>query len=164
MSPAFRAGDRSSARCRGATRRRPSATAAAESRRRTPPGSSAGAENARARCVETRCDRPNGEESGCSRRDQAAPHCRACGRTPTRANRPFAFSPAGAAGRRCCRRAWPPSGSGQDGALKGKTEPRQTASRARPLARRARRTLRPPTVFIRARKPCVRLRLTTEGW
>ena len=25
-------------------------------------------------------------------------------------------------------------------------------------------TLRPPTVFMRARKPCVRLRLTTEGW
>jgi hypothetical protein len=24
--------------------------------------------------------------------------------------------------------------------------------------------LRPPAVFIRARKPCVRLRLTTEGW
>jgi len=41
---------------------------------------------------------------------------------------------------------------------------RQTQRRARPLARRARRTLRPPTVFMRARKPWVRLRLTTEGW
>jgi hypothetical protein len=39
----------------------------------------------------------------------------------------------------------------------------QGASRARPLARRAESTLRPPTVFIRARKPWVRLRLTTEG-
>jgi hypothetical protein len=41
---------------------------------------------------------------------------------------------------------------------------RQGVSRARPLARRAESTLRPPTLFIRARKPCVRLRLTTEGW
>jgi len=40
----------------------------------------------------------------------------------------------------------------------------QGARRARPFARRAERTLRPPTLFIRARKPCVRLRLTTEGW
>jgi hypothetical protein len=40
----------------------------------------------------------------------------------------------------------------------------QTASRTRPFARRARRTLRPPILFIRARKPCVRLRRTTEGW
>jgi hypothetical protein len=40
----------------------------------------------------------------------------------------------------------------------------QGVSRSRPLARRAESTLRPPTVFIRARKPCVRLRLTTEGW
>jgi hypothetical protein len=39
----------------------------------------------------------------------------------------------------------------------------QTASRARPFARRARRTLRPPILFMRARKPCVRLRRTTEG-
>ena len=39
----------------------------------------------------------------------------------------------------------------------------QGASRARPLARRAESTLRPPTVFIRARKPWVRLRLMTEG-
>ena len=40
----------------------------------------------------------------------------------------------------------------------------QGASRVRPFARRAERTLRPPTLFMRARKPCVRLRLTTEGW
>jgi hypothetical protein len=32
------------------------------------------------------------------------------------------------------------------------------------LARRARRTLRPPTDFIRARNPWVRFRRTTEGW
>src|SRR5262249_39088070 len=41
---------------------------------------------------------------------------------------------------------------------------RQGVRRLRPLARRAASTLRPPTVFILARKPCVRLRLTTEGW
>lgn len=41
---------------------------------------------------------------------------------------------------------------------------RQTARRARPLARRARITARPPLVFIRSRKPCVRFRRTTEGW
>jgi hypothetical protein len=40
----------------------------------------------------------------------------------------------------------------------------QTASRTRPFARRARRTLRPPMLFMRARKPWVRLRRTTEGW
>lgn len=40
----------------------------------------------------------------------------------------------------------------------------QTASRTRPFARRARRTLRPPILFMRARKPWVRLRRTTEGW
>ena len=40
---------------------------------------------------------------------------------------------------------------------------RQTASRARPLARRADRTLRPPTVFMRARKPCVRARRIFDG-
>ncbi len=39
----------------------------------------------------------------------------------------------------------------------------QTAKRLRPLARRALMTARPPTVFIRARKPWVRLRRTTEG-
>lgn len=39
-----------------------------------------------------------------------------------------------------------------------------TLSRARPLARRELITARPPTVRIRARKPCVRLRLSTLGW
>jgi hypothetical protein len=41
---------------------------------------------------------------------------------------------------------------------------RQTESLARPLARRADRTLRPPTVFILARNPCVRARRSLEGW
>jgi hypothetical protein len=41
---------------------------------------------------------------------------------------------------------------------------RQTDRRARPFARRADRTLRPPTVFIRARNPCVRARRNFEGW
>lgn len=40
----------------------------------------------------------------------------------------------------------------------------QTARRWRPLARRARITLRPPRVRMRTRKPWVRLRRTTEGW
>jgi hypothetical protein len=40
----------------------------------------------------------------------------------------------------------------------------QTESRARPFARRADRTLRPPTVFMRARKPCVRARRIFDGW
>ena len=40
----------------------------------------------------------------------------------------------------------------------------QTARRLRPLARRAFRTARPPRDFMRTRKPCVRLRFTTEGW
>jgi hypothetical protein len=40
----------------------------------------------------------------------------------------------------------------------------QTASRARPFARRARSTARPPRVRIRTRKPCVRLRRVTDGW
>src|SRR5574338_750751 len=39
----------------------------------------------------------------------------------------------------------------------------QTARRWRPLARRAARTLRPPLVRERTRKPWVRLRRTTEG-
>ena len=42
--------------------------------------------------------------------------------------------------------------------------PVDTESCLRPLARRRRRTARPAFVFIRARNPCVRLRLTTEGW
>jgi len=39
----------------------------------------------------------------------------------------------------------------------------QTASLARPFARRARSTARPPRVRIRTRKPCVRLRRVTDG-
>ena len=34
----------------------------------------------------------------------------------------------------------------------------------RPFARRRRNTSRPPRVFLRARKPCVRLRLLLCGW
>ena len=40
----------------------------------------------------------------------------------------------------------------------------QTAKRVRPLARRALITARPPRVFIRSRKPCVRARRVLEGW
>jgi hypothetical protein len=39
----------------------------------------------------------------------------------------------------------------------------QTAKRARPLARRALITARPPRVFIRSRNPCVRARRVLEG-
>ena len=39
-----------------------------------------------------------------------------------------------------------------------------TARRLRPFARRDASTLRPPRVAIRARNPCVRLRLMTLGW
>jgi len=39
-----------------------------------------------------------------------------------------------------------------------------TARRLRALARRALMMARPPRVFIRTRKPCVRLRFTMEGW
>ena len=39
-----------------------------------------------------------------------------------------------------------------------------TASLARPLARRARMTARPPRVFMRTKKPWVRFLLVTEGW
>lgn len=42
--------------------------------------------------------------------------------------------------------------------------PRQTARRLRPLARRRLSVRRPPGVRMRARKPWVRLRLTTLGW
>jgi hypothetical protein len=37
------------------------------------------------------------------------------------------------------------------------------ASRLRPLARRLLRTFRPPSVFMRARNPCVRARRILEG-
>src|SRR5690606_15248475 len=40
----------------------------------------------------------------------------------------------------------------------------QALRRLRPLARRRARILRPPTVFIRARKPWSRLRLRLLGW
>jgi len=40
----------------------------------------------------------------------------------------------------------------------------QTPSRARPFARRARITALPPRLRMRTRKPCVRLRRTTDGW
>jgi len=39
----------------------------------------------------------------------------------------------------------------------------QTLKRARPLARRARSTARPPRVRMRTRNPCVRFLRTTEG-
>src|SRR5690349_12428985 len=39
-----------------------------------------------------------------------------------------------------------------------------TEMRLRPFERRRRRTSRPPRVFLRARKPCVRLRLLLWGW
>jgi len=39
----------------------------------------------------------------------------------------------------------------------------QTARRLRPFARRALMTLRPPAVFMRTRKPWVRLRRVTDG-
>jgi len=40
----------------------------------------------------------------------------------------------------------------------------QTASRLRPLARRALMTARPPLVFMRTKKPWVRARRVFEGW
>jgi hypothetical protein len=40
----------------------------------------------------------------------------------------------------------------------------QALRRARPLARRALKTLRPPFVAMRARKPCTRLRFSSLGW
>jgi hypothetical protein len=42
-------------------------------------------------------------------------------------------------------------------------EQAQALRRARPLARRALKTLRPPGVLMRARKPWLRLRLITLG-
>jgi len=39
-----------------------------------------------------------------------------------------------------------------------------TASLARPLARRARITARPPRVFMRTKNPWVRFLFVTEGW
>ncbi len=40
----------------------------------------------------------------------------------------------------------------------------QAESRARPLPRRRLRIMRPARVFIRARKPCLRLRRRLFGW
>lgn len=40
----------------------------------------------------------------------------------------------------------------------------QALRRARPLARRALRTFRPPLVAMRARNPCTRLRFSSLGW
>src|SRR5699024_10448223 len=56
--------------------------------------------------------------------------------------------------------------AGDYGRLGRGSQPRmgQTDSRLRPLARRALMTARPPRVFMRTRKPCVRLRRVTEGW
>jgi hypothetical protein len=49
-------------------------------------------------------------------------------------------------------------------AARGRSGQRQTLlMRWRPLARRALRTLRPPTVRMRARKPCVRARRRLLG-
>ena len=46
----------------------------------------------------------------------------------------------------------------------GRSPGPQIARRLRPLARRALITARPPRVFMRTRKPWVRLRRVTEGW
>ncbi len=48
--------------------------------------------------------------------------------------------------------------------LPGRSPGPQIARRLRPLARRALITARPPRVFMRTRKPWVRLRRVTEGW
>jgi len=40
----------------------------------------------------------------------------------------------------------------------------QTANRLRPLARLALMTARPPRVFMRTKKPCVRARRVFDGW
>lgn len=48
-------------------------------------------------------------------------------------------------------------------ALVGFNEMGQAVRRLRPFARRALMTLRPPSVAMRARKPCVRLRLRLLG-
>ena len=67
-----------------------------------------------------------------------------------------------------------PSRRKRTGELRSSAQPRlarqqgarrlQTAKRVRPLARRALITARPPRVFIRSRKPCVRARRVLEGW
>ncbi len=62
----------------------------------------------------------------------------------------------------------PPAGS-PTAALICRREPARPGSsyaerRLRPLARRRAKTFRPAAVFIRARKPCRRLRTITLGW
>ena len=67
-----------------------------------------------------------------------------------------------------------PPGRKRTGKLRFAAQPRfarqtqarrlQTAKRARPLARRALMTARPPRVFMRSRKPCVRARRVLDGW
>jgi len=62
----------------------------------------------------------------------------------------------------CCSEFFSPG----DAARPGEAVPDaiQGDSRARPFARRALSTARPPLVLMRARKPCVRLRLSLLGW
>ena len=56
-------------------------------------------------------------------------------------------------------------GTRQTAPTREASAPRSYAlSRARPLARRALMTARPPTVRMRARNPCVRLRFNLLGW
>ena len=67
-----------------------------------------------------------------------------------------------------------PPGRKRTGKLRFPAQPRlarqpqarrlQTDRRARPLARRALMTARPPRVFMRSRKPCVRARRVLDGW
>src|SRR4029078_13468722 len=62
-----------------------------------------------------------------------------------------------------CERARPAQPVAGAAAARGVRLRRQTDRRARPLARRADRTLRPPTVLMRARKPWVRARRSFDG-
>lgn len=55
-------------------------------------------------------------------------------------------------------------GTAAQPALRGKGEPGQGVSFLRPFARRRARTFWPFFVAMRARKPCVRARLTLLGW
>jgi hypothetical protein len=62
----------------------------------------------------------------------------------------------------CCGEFLSPGDAARPGeALPGAI---QGESRARPFARRALSTARPPLVLMRARNPCVRLRLSLLGW
>ena len=53
---------------------------------------------------------------------------------------------------------------GRRGGARRHPPSRQTERRLRPLARLALITARPPRVFMRTRKPCVRARRTLEAW